>query len=201
MQSLIFISKKLRKILKIIHFNLLINFKVSGGGGHEHSDEVSYEIVETLGGKKHGGKMHKKKKHKKGYKKYMKNATPIILCIIALKMLLQHFIIKKLAALSILSTLLSKASFLLSSLLALKQMMSSGHHEKSDSGGKLEVVHIPIRKKHPDFHDRDTEKPKYIPLNYPKYVYDQTTLEYSDPNVQIENTLNEYNEYYNKNSI
>lgn len=180
----------------------MINFKVSGGG-HEHSDEGSYEVIESSGGKKHGGKMHKKKKHKKqGYKKYMKNATPIILCILVLKMLLQHFIIKKLAALSVLSTLLSKASFLLSSLLALKQMMSTGHHEKSDSGGKLEVVHIPIRKKHPDFHDRDTEKPKYIPLDYSKYSYDPTTLEDSDPNARIRNTFNEqFNEYYNKNNI
>lgn len=91
---------------------------------------------------------------------------PIALCILAIKMLIQHFFLKKIALLSLLSFLLSKTSFILSTLLALKQMFHSNHHEKSDRGSKLEIVHIPIKKKHPEFYDRDTIKqPSYIPLN------------------------------------
>uniref|UniRef100_A0A336MTZ3 CSON005711 protein n=1 Tax=Culicoides sonorensis TaxID=179676 RepID=A0A336MTZ3_CULSO len=162
---------------------------VSGGGdhgGYEHGDDVSYEMVHF----KQKGKKQKMKKGKKrkGYTKYVKSMTPIGLCILALKMLLQHFFIKKLAVFALGSFLLSKTSFILSTLLALKQLFHSNGHEKSDSGGKLEVVHIPIRKKHPDFHDRDNvETIKYIPITYPADIYDQTTphfIDYQYPNYE-----------------
>lgn len=180
----------------------------SEGHGHYdgHSDSGSYEVVEYVsGGKKKGKKGKRKggKKGQKGYKKYMKKMTPIALCILALKMLLQHFFLKKIALLSTLSFLLSKTSFILSSLLALKQMFHSGHQEKSDSGSKLEVVHIPIRKKHPDFHERDAEKnPNYIPLNeFSRYQHEATTPDYlssfdnfqEQQNYESENHLNQLN--------
>lgn len=162
--------------------------KVSGGGGgFEHSEEGSYEIVEysqkkNKGKKRKGGKKGGKKQ--KGYKKYMKSMTPIGLCILALKLLIQHFFMKKLAALALISFLLSKTSFVLSTLLALKQLFNSGGHEKSDSGGKLEVVHIPIRKKHPEFHDRDIDREtKYIPITYPSDIQ-ESTPRYFDYNYQ-----------------
>uniref|UniRef100_A0A336MXJ7 CSON005814 protein n=1 Tax=Culicoides sonorensis TaxID=179676 RepID=A0A336MXJ7_CULSO len=167
---------------------------VSGGGdhgGYEHGDDVSYEMVHF----KQKGKKQKMKKGKKrkGYTKYVKSMTPIGLCILALKMLLQHFFIKKLAVFALGSFLLSKTSFILSTLLALKQLFHSNGHEKSDSGGKLEVVHIPIRKKHPDFHDRDNvETIKYIPITYPADIYDQTTphfIDYQYPNYENHGTL------------
>lgn len=151
-----------------------------GGGGFGH-DDGGYEMVEysqSKGGKKRGKKGGKKQK---GYKKYMKSMTPIGLCILALKLLMQHFFMKKLAALALLSFLMSKISFVLSTLLALKQLFHSGGHEKSEGGGKLEVVHIPIRKKHPEFHDRETEhETKYIPITYPTDIYDQSTQRYFD---------------------
>lgn len=120
----------------------------------------SYEVIhESKKGRKKRGKKRKKGGYKKGgKKKYMKHITPIAICVIALKMIFQHFVIKKIAVLSALSFLLSKTAFVLSTLLALKQLFYSGHQEKSDNNGKLEVVHIPIRKKHPDFHERESDK-------------------------------------------
>lgn len=121
------------------------------------------------GGKKKGQKHQKYQKKKKGEHKYMKHITPISLCVLALKLMFQHFIIKKLAIVTSISFLMSKASFLLSSLLAVKQLFHGGHQEKSDNGngGKLEVVHIPIRKKQPEFFEREPEKDPWI------YRYDQ----------------------------
>lgn len=140
---------------------------------------MQYSQKQNKGKKRKKGKKGGKKQ--KGYKKYMKSMTPIGLCILALKLFFQHFFMKKLAALALGSFLLSKTSFILSTLLALKQLFNSSGHEKSDSGGKLEVVHIPIRKKHPEFHDRDTDQgTKYIPITYPTDIYDQTTSRYFD---------------------
>lgn len=133
-----------------------------------HDDSESYEIIEHQKKRRKDKKGRKKKKGEKK-KKYMKHMTPIALCVLALKMLFQHFLIKKLAAMSALSFLLSKSSFVLSALLALKQLFNTGHQDKSDNPGKLEVVHIPIRKKHPDFHERESEK-EYI---QPPWLYRQ----------------------------
>lgn len=160
---------------------------MSNGGGHdgfEHSDEGSYEIIQYKQKKNKEKKRKRGKKggkKQKGYKKYIKSMTPVALCVLGLKLLFQHFLMKKLAALALGSFLLSKTSFILSTLLALKQLFHSGGHEKSDNGGKLEVVHIPIRKKHPEFHDRDNDQgTRYIPITYPTDVYEQTTHTYMD---------------------
>lgn len=158
-------KKKGNKGSTNIHFST-----IDENDGHLESE--SHEIIEYISskgkkGSKKGGKRKGYKKGSKGYKKYMKKITPIALCALALKIIIQHFLIKKIALLSVFSYLLSKTSFILSSLLAIKQIFHSGHHEKSDSGSKLEVVHIPIRKKIPDFHDRDLKKSQshnYVPL-------------------------------------
>jgi hypothetical protein len=127
------------------------------------------------GGRKKGHKHRDKKKKKK-------HMSHMAIGIIGLKMLYYHFLMKKMATLSLISVILSKISFLVSTLVAIKQLFQP-HHEKQEHS-KLEVVHIPVQKyNHHDNYDykrRQNEHrlPKYIPLlknNFPADIFPTTT--------------------------
>lgn len=83
-----------------------------------------------------------------------------------LKLILDHFLLKKLAFFSFFSFILSKISFILATLVALKQFFhNSGGHSRAENN-KLEVIHIPIKKfvkKHPS---EDWDESKIIPITF-----------------------------------
>lgn len=122
-------------------FRLQIVILDNDGGGHsDHGGHIEYVVSGY-------GKKSKKEKKRKNKKKHWKKFTMTgIAGIGAFKFLLYHFFVKKMALLSFFSFILSKISFLTSTLIALKQFFShQTHHDRSESQ-KLEVVHIPIRK-------------------------------------------------------
>lgn len=102
---------------------------------------------------------------------------PIMLGVGALKMILDHFLLKKLAFFSFFSFILSKISFILATLVALKQFFhNSGGHSRAENN-KLEVIHIPIKKfvnKHPS---EEWDESKIIPVTFSKnsHVSSSTT--------------------------
>lgn len=116
------------------------------------------------GGKK--GRKGKKKKNKKK-KKILKHIRPVMIGMAALKVLLDHFLLKKLAFFSFFTFILSKISFILATLVALKQFFhNSGGHSRAENN-KLEVIHIPIKKytnKNP--HEFEWDESKIIPITY-----------------------------------
>lgn len=95
-----------------------------------------------------------------------------------LKLILYHFFVKKMAMLSFFSFILSKISFLTSTLIALKQFFSHGTHNDRSESHKLEVVHIPIKKFQSHSADRDryqTEESKLSSLSLPLSSVSLTT--------------------------
>ncbi|XP_055525019.1 uncharacterized protein LOC129718348 [Wyeomyia smithii] len=123
--------------------------KVVKGGGGDLGDfgfgESPYSLLDGTGGVRKKGR--RRKHHKiKGWRRHIRKAIPIALAVLALKAMLVHFILKKLALATGLSLLLSAKSLLVSLLIAVKLWVSHPQsHDKSESN-KLEVVHIPIRK-------------------------------------------------------
>lgn len=144
---------------------------MGGGGGtpvgHDHSLGGYYEVEDddNYGGKK--GRKGKKRKKNKGGKKIMKHIRPIMYGMGGLKLLIHHFLLKKLAFVSFFTFILSKIAFILSTLVALKQFFhNSGGHSRAENN-KLEVIHIPIKKfVKKDQHDFDWDESKIIPITY-----------------------------------
>lgn len=147
---------------------------VGGGGGghapvgHDHSlgfVEVYEDDDDNYSNKK--GRKGKKRKKNKGSKKIYKHIRPIMYGVAGLKLIMDHFLLKKLAFFSFFSFMLSKIAFILSTLVALKQFFhNSGGHSRAESN-KLEVIHIPIKKftkKSP--YDADWDESKIIPITY-----------------------------------
>lgn len=151
------------KILKFYNFQVVVV-----GGGQDHKFEgVYYEVVEDDHGGKKGRKGKKSKKNKKkGSKKILKHIRPILMGVAALKMIMDHFLLKKLAFFSFFTFMLSKISFILATLVALKQFFhNSGGHSRAESN-KLEVIHIPIKKfvkKHPS---EEWDESKIVPMTF-----------------------------------
>lgn len=132
---------------------------IGGFGIEEYFENDSYES-----GKKGRGK----KKNKKNKK--MKKFRPILFGLAGMKMLLYHLILKKMAFFTFLSFLLSKISFILASLVALKQFFHTPTQHRSHEGNKLEVVHIPIRKLRQNKHqEKDSyyDESQFIPVTFP----------------------------------
>jgi hypothetical protein len=77
-----------------------------------------------------------------------------------------HLLLKKMALFSFLSFVLSKISFILASLVALKQFFHTPSMHRSADSNKLEVVHIPIRKKQKDKEWIDDEESQLIPVTF-----------------------------------
>ena len=89
-----------------------------------------------------------------------------------------HMLLKKMAIFSLLSFILSKISFILASLVALKQFFQPPVHHRSAEGSKLEVVHIPIRKfnsKQKQKEWLDDEESQFIPVTYSPDANYETT--------------------------
>jgi hypothetical protein len=85
---------------------------------------------------------------------------------------------KKMALFSFFSFILSKVSFILASLVALKQFFHTPTHHRSADSNKLEVVHIPIhhRKKQKEKDWIYDEESQFIPVTYsPDAFFDTTT--------------------------
>lgn len=93
-------------------------------------------------------------------------------------MLMYHLLLKKMAIFSFLSFILSKISFVLASLVALKQFFHTPTHHRSADNNKLEVVHIPIRKFNKKKKESDwiyDEESQFIPVTYsPDAVFNTT---------------------------
>lgn len=122
-----------------------------------------------------------------------------------MKMILYHFLLKKMAFLTFASFILSKSSFLLSLLVAIKQYLSHSKGSEHSESQKLEVVHIPIRKyqgggksKHKGYDYHYSEESKPVPsFNFPPITYSSANI--------IENTtpetffdFNFKNNFYNE---
>lgn len=138
-------------------------------------DDDSY----SSGGKRKRGKKGRRKKNKKGSKKIYKKMAPVFIGLGGLKLVLYHLFLKKIAFFSFFSFLLSKASFILASLVALKQFFHAPTQHRSSESNKLEVVHIPIRKfrNNKDNKDKDSyyDESKFIPITFaPETVFDTT---------------------------
>lgn len=149
-----------------------------GGFGIEH-----YFVEEE--DSSHHGKGKKGKKAKKKNKKFkkLKKMAPIFIGLGGLKLLLYHMLLKKMALFSFLSFLLSKVSFILASLVALKQFFYTPTQHRSSDSNKLEVVHIPIRKLRQNKHkgrDEYSDESKYIPITFPPETAYDTTPFYLD---------------------
>jgi hypothetical protein len=156
---------------------------------HDHDDHVIYynedEGIDGGGHTKKKGRRGKKgrKKNKIHYKK----AKPYIYAFAGMKLLLYHLLLKKFAFFSMASFFLSKISFILASLVALKQFFNTPTHHRSSDSNKVEVVHIPIRKEkksHKYHQDDDWEESRFIPITFAPdgSVYDTTALPYINYN-------------------
>lgn len=105
----------------------------------------------------------KRKKSKKFYKKML----PAFLAFGAMKLVFFHFLIKKALFISFGAFGLSTISFVLASLVALKQFFSTPTHQKGTDSHKVEVVHIPIRKHRDNKHfEKDYDESKLIPVTF-----------------------------------
>lgn len=104
--------------------------------------------------------------------------TPIFIGLGAMKLLMYHLILKKMAFVTFISFLLSKISFVLASLVALKQFFHSPSQHRSVENNKLEVVHIPVRKLRNHKHkekDAYYDESQFIPVTFePETVFDTT---------------------------
>jgi hypothetical protein len=140
--------------------------------GHSSFEHPGYQYIEVQefddqGGKKgkRKGKKNKRKKNKKGILKKMK---PFAYGVGGLKLLFDHFLLKKLFALSVFNFFLSKVSFILATLVALKQFFHNpGGHSRAESS-KLELLAIPVKKhksKYKESHFFDESK--VVPITYP----------------------------------
>lgn len=154
-----------------------------GGFGMEEyfveEEEDDYEPVKRGKGKKG------KKGKKKGGKKIMKKIRPMLIGIAVMKMLMYHLLMKKMAFSTFLSFLLSKAAFILASLVAFKQFFHTPTQHRSTESNKLEVVHIPIRNlRHNKHKEKDSyyEESKFMPVTFsPDTGYDTTPFYYDFP--------------------
>lgn len=109
---------------------------------------------------------------------------PILYGLAGMKLLLYHLLLKKMAFFTFLSFLLSKISFILASLVALKQFFYMPTQHRSADSNKLEVVHIPVRKLRHNKQEKEKDsyydESNFIPVTYsPETVFD-TTPSYFD---------------------
>lgn len=152
---------------------------------------------------------------------------PVLAVLAGLKLLAYHLLMKKMALVTFFSFLLSKISFILASLVALKQFFQSPtHHRSQTDSNKLEVVHIPINhhREH-KYKEKDAyyDESQFVPVtSQPETVYDTTPFYNNFPyrgnapetftsseedfngnfDGKFDDNLNElYNKHYNKNNF
>jgi hypothetical protein len=131
----------------------------------DDDDDHDFEEVEYIvssGGKGKGKKRGRgKRKKNKGHKKLKKYGKKAMYGLGAMKLIFDHFLLKKILFLAISSFILSKTSFLISALLALKHYLSMSHHSSEKSSeNKLQVVHIPVRSSKHRYSDYITDESK-----------------------------------------
>lgn len=108
-----------------------------------------------------------------------KKIKPMLAVLAGMKLLAYHLLMKKMALATFLSFVLSKISFILASLVALKQFFHTPTHHRSQSdSNKLEVVHIPINhhREH-KYKEKDAyyDESQFVPVTFqPETVYDTT---------------------------
>lgn len=156
---------------------------------------IELEDENVSGGKRKHGKRKQRKKSKG--KKKLKKFMPIFLGLGGLKLLMYHFFIKKMAFFSFLSFILSKISFVLATLVALKHFFHTPQHQERTEKNKIEVVHIPFSKFRQG--DRDIENDNY----YEESQFIPVTFE-AEPNVESTTSFNidlPYNGRYRENSF
>lgn len=143
----------------------------AGDNDHEEHDDhyVEYYVEDSNGHMKRGkGKKGKgKRKKQKGSKKIFKKMQPVLIGLGGLKLVLYHLFLKEMALTTALSFILSKVSFVLATLVALKQFFHTPTHHRSSDSSKLEVVHIPIKKFHGHHRDKDYDESQFIPVTFP----------------------------------
>ncbi|KAL7019415.1 hypothetical protein ACKWTF_011115 [Chironomus riparius] len=99
---------------------------------------------------------------------------PMMYGLGGLKLLLDHFLLKKLAFVTFFTFILSKISFILATLVALKQFFHTPiPHQRAESH-KVEVIHIPIKKYRPKHMDEVFDESKFIPVTYDSLIPDTT---------------------------
>lgn len=152
---------------------------IGGFGVEEYfieEDEDDYAPVKRGKGKKG------KKGKKKGGKKILKKVRPMLIGFGLMKLLMYHLLMKKMALATLLSFLLSKAAFILASLVAFKQFFHTPTQHRSTESNKLEVVHIPIRKLRHKEKDSYYDESKFVPVTFaPDAGYDTTPFYYDFP--------------------
>lgn len=167
-------------------------------GGHDdvefyHEDE-GIETVDYVRRKKKGGRKKGRKKNKVG-KIHYKKLQPYIYAVIGMKLLLYKLLLKKFAFFSVASFILSKISFILASLVALKQFFQQPSHHRSADNNKLEVVHIPIRKEktsHKYYPESEWEESRFVPITFaPDQIYDTTPYYHYNKNSNNQQDFNE----------
>lgn len=146
--------------------------------------EEYFEVEDDSSSSKRG-KGKKGRKHKKKGKKIFKKMQPMLIGLGAMKLIFYHLFLKKLAIVTFFTFLLSKVSFILATLVALKQFFHTPTQHRSHDSDKLEVVHIPIRKhRYKEEKDKDSyyDESKFIPITFaPDTVYDTTPFYYDFP--------------------
>ncbi|XP_055617299.1 uncharacterized protein LOC129762785 isoform X2 [Toxorhynchites rutilus septentrionalis] len=168
----------------------------------------AYGLYDEVGDKKSRKRRKKHRKKHRGWKRHMKKMLPYGLGILALKMIIMHFILKKLALATALSLFLSKKSLLVSALIALKLMLAKEHHHEKNESSKLEKINPQSKSQQKSVNAHHSNHPikhthqqmedfggKYIPLGYESnhYHYDLTTQpSYLDsiPEASEDNYLN-----------
>jgi len=111
-----------------------------------------------------------------------KKIKPMMLGLGGLKLLFDHFLLKKLAFVSLFTFILSKISFILASLVALKQFFHTPvPHQRAESHN-VEVIHIPIKKYRPKHADEAFDESKLIPVTYDSLILDTTPSYFTFPN-------------------
>lgn len=91
---------------------------------------------------------------------------PLLYGMGGMKLLFDHFLLKKLAFVSLFTFILSKISFILATLVALKQFFHTPTGHARAEKEKIEVIHIPIQKYKPKHKDFDFDESKVIPVTF-----------------------------------
>ncbi|CRK87112.1 CLUMA_CG000929, isoform A [Clunio marinus] len=143
---------------------------------YRSTDDNNYDIDYV-------GEDEDKYSRKKKYKKHhAKKYGPLLLALAGMKMVLYHLFLKKIAMLSVISFVLSKASFVLASLIAIKQYLNSSSQHRSSDSTKVEFVHIPLKKWRKPKDDEFYEESRFIPITYaPETAFDTTPFFYDFP--------------------
>jgi hypothetical protein len=140
-----------------------------GQTSHGTYHYVDVEEYEDEGGKK-GRKGKKKGRKKNKGSKIMKKMRPLAYGLGGLKLLFDHFLLKKLVFLSVYNFFVGKVAFILASLVALKQFFYTPNVHSRAENQKLEVFAIPVKKHKSKYKDPFLfDESKVSPVTYPNF--------------------------------